>query len=239
MKKNGGKRGAQDILQMRVTGGKFVGRKVRIPNGELEIRPLMDRMRESLFSIIGPLSGASFLDLFAGSGVAGIEAASRGAVHVDLVELDGAKKGVIEANLSIVCLAEPVGFGERGSVSGAPPKGCDVRLYIQDVFEFIEKTHNRYDLVYADPPFPMENKTRIATEVLKKGLLGEDGRFVIHVPADEREEWQSRFEMAGGLGGDISADGASRASSAARAMVLYDTRTYGRNSFLFYKCCRA
>ena len=52
----------------------------------------MDRMRESLFSILGDLSGRSFLDLFSGSGLVGLEAASRGADPVDLVEKDPGKK---------------------------------------------------------------------------------------------------------------------------------------------------
>lgn len=269
---------------MRITGGRFSGRRVIIPEGDLEIRPLMDRMRESLFSIIGPLTGLSFLDLFAGSGIAGIEAASRGAEKVDLVELDGAKKDVIEKNISIA-----------QGVSA-------VRLYIQDVFEFVSKTHNTYDLVYADPPFPLSDKLVIAKDVLKCGLLKDGGRFVIHVPADEASLWGdeiSVFSVAGedsedssiaaggkkcGLGrlrrndsddsnigeidslsvricfrdsddSNIETDGknaevrsdsceASGVCSSAqggnrkdgqRKLVQYDKRTYGRNSFLFYR----
>ena len=67
------------MLTMRITGGRYCGRKVIIPQGELEIRPAMDRMRESLFAILGPLDGISFCDLFSGSGCVGLEAASRGA----------------------------------------------------------------------------------------------------------------------------------------------------------------
>ncbi len=69
---------------MRITGGFYKGRTVVCPPGV--IRPAMDRMRESLFAILGDLTGTSFLDLYAGSGVVGIEAASRGAdvVIVDL-----------------------------------------------------------------------------------------------------------------------------------------------------------
>ena len=82
------------MLTMRITGGKYCGRKVIIPNGELEIRPAMDRMRESLFAILGPLDGVSFCDLFSGSGCVGLEAASRGAKLVHLVEMDRAKKAM-------------------------------------------------------------------------------------------------------------------------------------------------
>ena len=62
----------------------------------------MDRMRESLFSILGPLDGMSFLDLFSGSGCVAIEAASRGASPIHLVEGDRGKKETIEGNLSFV-----------------------------------------------------------------------------------------------------------------------------------------
>ena len=72
---------------MRVTGGRYRGRTVKCPKGV--IRPAMDRMRESLFNILGNISGESFLDLFSGSGVVGIEAASRGAEPVVLVEKTG------------------------------------------------------------------------------------------------------------------------------------------------------
>ena len=71
---------------MRVTGGRYRGRTIKCPKGV--IRPAMDRMRESLFNILGNISGESFLDLFSGSGAVGIDAASRGAEPVLLVEKD-------------------------------------------------------------------------------------------------------------------------------------------------------
>ena len=85
---------------MRITGGKYCRRNVVCPPGV--IRPAMDRMRESLFSILGDLTGCSFLDLFSGSGCVAIEAASRGASQIHLVEMDRGKKATIEKNLSFV-----------------------------------------------------------------------------------------------------------------------------------------
>ena len=74
---------------MRITGGTLCGRIIKCPDGI--IRPAMDRMRESLFSILGDLTGKSFLDMFAGSGILSLEAASRGATKIDLVEKDKLK----------------------------------------------------------------------------------------------------------------------------------------------------
>ena len=85
---------------MRITGGLYRGRTILCPPGE--IRPAMDRMRESLFSILGDISQAPFLDLFSGSGLVGIEAASRGAQPVHLVELDAGKKATILKNIQFV-----------------------------------------------------------------------------------------------------------------------------------------
>ena len=72
---------------MRITGGELRGRIIKCPDGI--IRPAMDKMRESVFSILGDLSGKSFLDLFSGSGTIAIEACSRGADFIELVEKDG------------------------------------------------------------------------------------------------------------------------------------------------------
>ena len=85
---------------MRVTGGIYGGRQVKCPKGV--IRPSMDRMRESVFSILGNMEGLSFLDMFSGSGIIGIEAASRGAEPVVLVEKDFIKKNVIKENIAFV-----------------------------------------------------------------------------------------------------------------------------------------
>ena len=69
---------------MRITGGKLKGRIIKCPDGI--IRPAMDRMRESVFAVIGDLTGKSWLDLFSGSGTIAIDAFSRGATVVQLLE---------------------------------------------------------------------------------------------------------------------------------------------------------
>ncbi|MCQ2397983.1 MAG: RsmD family RNA methyltransferase [Sphaerochaetaceae bacterium] len=179
---------------MRITGGRFCGRRVVIPRGELEIRPAMDRMRESLFSVLGPLDGLSFCDLFSGSGCVGLEAASRGAVLVDLVEMDRSKKATIEKNTEF---AKPY---------------CDIRLFCSDVLKFIPECNRKYDVVYADPPFPMPDKTRLALLVSENKTVNEGGRFVIHIPSSEADLWEERIGN----------------------LTLKDTRIYGRNMVKIY-----
>jgi 16S rRNA (guanine966-N2)-methyltransferase len=158
---------------MRVTGGMYGGRIVKCPPGE--IRPSMDRRRESLFSILGDLHGQSFLDLFAGSGVVGIEAASRGASSVLLIEKDRGKKQVILENLKIV--------------------STDISLWIMDVRRYLNTTKSQWDIVYADPPFPFTGRKDILLQIDKRNILKEDGIIIIHHPStDKWEETVGSFE---------------------------------------------
>ncbi|MDY5931396.1 MAG: 16S rRNA (guanine(966)-N(2))-methyltransferase RsmD [Candidatus Ornithospirochaeta sp.] len=152
---------------MRITGGKYVRRQIQCPPGV--IRPAMDRMRESLFAILGDLSGLSFLDLFSGSGCVAIEAASRGADPVHLVENDRGKKATIEKNLSFV---------EESH-----------RLFMMDADRFILSSPYRYSIVYADPPFPMAGKLELLNKADKSGIVKEGGLFIIHYPEEEEKEW--------------------------------------------------
>ncbi len=121
---------------MRITGGLYRGRTILCPPGV--IRPSMDRMRQSLFSILGDLEGVSFLDLFSGTGILGVEAASRGAEPVLLVEKDPKKKSVIQKNISFV---------ETG-----------IELVISPVERFLRVNQRPWDIVFLDPPFAMEGK---------------------------------------------------------------------------------
>ena len=148
---------------MRVTGGLYGGRIVKCPPGE--IRPSMDRRRESLFSILGNLEGESFLDLFAGSGVVGIEAASRGAEPVLLIEKDRGKKRVIEGNLTIV--------------------KSDISLWLMDVRRYIDTTKLKWDIIYADPPFPFTGREKIIHQIDKKDILSDGGIIILHHPSSD------------------------------------------------------
>ena len=177
---------------MRITGGKYLRRKIICPPGV--IRPAMDRMRESLFAILGDLSGLSFLDLFSGSGIVAIEAASRGADRIDLVEMDRGKKTTIEKNLSFV---------EE-----------EKRLYMTDVMRFISTCPNSYSIVYADPPFNMEDKIGMSRKIALSPLVKSEGLYIIHIPSEEDCLWPDELEGK---------------------LFLTDNRKYGRSMLRFYR----
>ena len=120
---------------MRVVAGRFGGRRLQAPAGR-GTRPTSDRVREALFSILGPLDGARVLDLYAGSGALGIEALSRGAASAVFVEREDAALGVLRANLAALGL-EP----------------AEARVVRGDALRNASSAGGPYDLVLIDPPY--------------------------------------------------------------------------------------
>jgi len=125
----------------------------------------MDRMRESLFAILGDLTGLSFLDLFSGSGVIGIEAASRGADPVVLVEQDSHKRHVILRNIQMV--------------------ETTIRAVTMSAERFIAASRSSFDLIFLDPPFRYEHKEHLLERVAAGKLLAPGGRVLIHYPRED------------------------------------------------------
>ncbi len=160
---------------MRVTGGIYRGRQIACPPGV--IRPSMDRMRTSLFSILGDLSGCSFLDLFSGSGILGIEAASRGARPVVLVEMDRRKRETILKNISFV---EPA-----------------IELVIAPVEAFLARDRRSFDVVFLDPPFNLAGKAAVLDALAGCAILARDGMAILHLHrAEKLETDRPRLELA-------------------------------------------
>jgi 16S rRNA (guanine966-N2)-methyltransferase len=121
----------------RVIAGSARGVRLKAPGPGT--RPLSDRVKQTLFAILEPdLSGAAFLDLFAGSGAAGIEALSRGAASATFVEKDQGAAAVIDANLKATGLAGPAASIVRW-----------------DVVRWLGEAHagELFDLVLVDPPY--------------------------------------------------------------------------------------
>lgn len=126
----------------RIIGGSAGGRRIAAPKGH-HTRPTTDRVREALFSAVeswcGTLSGLRFLDLYAGSGAVGLEAWSRGAGVVTLVESDRRAARLISDN------ARALGFGKADVVCAAVPSMLS------------HPPTAPYDVVYTDPPYPLED----------------------------------------------------------------------------------
>ncbi|PKL09917.1 MAG: 16S rRNA (guanine(966)-N(2))-methyltransferase RsmD [Spirochaetae bacterium HGW-Spirochaetae-7] len=151
---------------MRVTGGTLRGRRIEVPQGAFEIRPAMDRMRESLFSILGPLHGRSFLDLFSGSGIIALEASSRGASPVACVERDRAKLSLLIRNVSMV------------------PERID--CHCVPVERFILRCERSFSIVFCDAPFPYAHKADIVRSIAERGLVERGGLLLVHYPSEEK-----------------------------------------------------
>ena len=150
----------------RVIAGEAGGRRLAVPDGR-DTRPTSDRAREGLFSTIvsmlGSLAGTRVLDLFAGSGAVGLEALSRGADHVLLVEQGARATRVIRENIEAMGIpgaALAADRVERVLARGPAPAGG------QDGAE-----GGRYDVVFADPPYALADAA--VSQVLS--LLADQG----------------------------------------------------------------
>ena len=148
---------------MRITGGILSGRQVKIPEGI--IRPAMDRMRESVFAALGDLSGLSFLDIFSGSGIIALEAASRGAVYIDAVEMDPLKRKILLENVKI----SPVRINCRF---------MSAELYVR-------RAKKAFDIIFCDPPFPYKYKQTLIKEIALSPLVSSGSRLLLHRPKEE------------------------------------------------------
>ena len=151
---------------IRVIAGAAGGRRLAVPGG-VSARPTSDRAREGLFgtvvSEIGSLTGKNVLDLYAGSGAVGLEALSRGARDVLMVESDAQAVAVIRANIETVGL-----------------EGARVTRDRVERLLASQGRPDRYDLVFADPPYAMTTAavTRVLT-LLTDGWLAHDALVVV------------------------------------------------------------
>lgn len=121
---------------MIITGGKYKGRKVLAPD-EKVTRPTLSKVRQGVFNVlfseIGDFEGKSFLDLFGGSGIMGLEALSRGFEDVIVFEKNPKVAQILKKNYSTL--------------------GLKPTLKIGDSLKFLEKLDRKFDVIYIDPPY--------------------------------------------------------------------------------------
>jgi 16S rRNA (guanine966-N2)-methyltransferase len=151
---------------MRIIAGSRRGHGIAAPKGK-ETRPTSDRVRESMFSLIGPVDDAVVLDLFSGSGALGLEALSRGARSCTFVESSRDACKVIEANV------------DKLRLTGA-------RVVCMSVTQALRQESRLYDLILLDPPYAMFSSFQPLLAERLPALLSEDG--VVVVETDQREE---------------------------------------------------
>lgn len=147
---------------MRIVAGSRKGARIFAPKGGT--RPTADRVREAAFNLIGPVDGASVLDLFAGSGAMGLEALSRGAASCVFVESDPGACRAIDRNLA------------KLGLPGA-------RIVREDALRFLARERSRYDLVLVDPPYEMVESLLMPLATHLPRVLAEDGVLVFETSA--------------------------------------------------------
>jgi 16S rRNA (guanine966-N2)-methyltransferase len=147
---------------IRIIAGRYRGRRIKVASRP-GLRPTPDRVRETLFNWLGQwLDGQSCLDLFAGSGALGFEAASRGAARVVMLESDGAAFAALEAARAAIGMQA-------------------VQLVKGDAFDYLERGHERFDVVFLDPPF-RQNALPAVLDGLER-RLNHGARVYVEAPA--------------------------------------------------------
>lgn len=158
--------------------GRYGGRRLRAPRGRTT-RPTSERVREALFSMLGDISGAHVLDLFAGSGALGIEALSRGARRSVFVERDRTALAVLRANLAALELDDEQAEVRREDAEAA--------------LQTAGKRRETYDLVLIDPPYGRASELRSRLDEGLEGLIAPRGRVVVE--SDRRHPLRLRLPL--------------------------------------------
>jgi 16S rRNA (guanine966-N2)-methyltransferase len=172
---------------VRIISGKFKGRRI-FPPKNLPVRPTTDMSKEALFNVLNnhfSFEGLKILDLFAGTGNISFEFASRGSDNITSVDADfGCVKFIKQ-------VAEEYDF--------------NIAAMRSDVFKFLEKNTNSYDIIFADPPYALDQKTfeNIVTLVFKQDLLREDGMMIIEHSKYTKLDHLIHFSFKKSYGGSI------------------------------------
>ncbi len=148
---------------MRVITGKYKGRHFDVPRS-FKARPTTDFAKENVFNVLNSYvdwdEGPTALDLFSGTGSITLELLSRGCSQVVSVEKERLHHGFIKGFL------EKLGDNNGIAICG-------------DVFKYVSRCNEKFDIVFADPPYQLENLADLPDIVLDRGLIKEDGVFVL------------------------------------------------------------
>lgn len=172
---------------MRIISGKYKGRRISPPKN-LPVRPTTDMSKEALFNVLNNhfnFSELKILELFAGTGSISYEFASRGCTPILCVD------------------------GDMGCVNfikkTAKEFDFDITALKSDVFKFLEKHKGTYDIIFADPPYGMEQKDfeKIVELIFENELLDEEGMLVVEHSKYTKLEQMSNFSFQKNYGGSV------------------------------------
>jgi len=162
--------------QLRIIAGHWRSRKLAFPQQE-NLRPTPDRVRETLFNWLqAEVPGSCCLDMFAGSGALGFEAASRGAGEVVMIEQDRVAASALTRNISLL-------------------DADNIQLVIADAVDWLKNNQREFDIVFLDPPYKAGLLGKCC-EILESGQsLAENAKIYLeHAPGDHRivipESWE-------------------------------------------------
>jgi 16S rRNA (guanine(966)-N(2))-methyltransferase RsmD len=158
---------------MRIISGKYGGRRVSPPARMPHTRPTTDIAKEGLFNILQnniDFEGLKTLDLFGGTGSISYELASRGAANQTIVEKDPAMYDFIQKT--------------AGSF------GLNPRVIKMDVFKYLDACTDKFDFIFAGPPYALEIIDELPRKIIQLGLLEQNGMFVLeHTPRNNYESF--------------------------------------------------
>ena len=156
--------------KVRVIGGKWRGRIISFPSN-ISLRPTPNRVRETVFNWLGQdMSGKVCLDLFAGSGAMGIEAASRGSEHVVMVESNRKVYSILQSSLQKL-------------------RADQIELLMMDALKFIISDQRLFDMIFLDPPYQLGLLPKVLN--LLPSHLTQDGLIYLEAgnSFEPNEDW--------------------------------------------------
>jgi len=161
---------------MRIIAGTLRGRRLNPPT-TLPVRPTTDMARESLFNILNnyvDYEECSVLDLFAGTGAVSLEFISRGAKDVTSIDINAQCTDFIKST------------AKQFNVN-------NIHVVRSDVFELIKRAYKKFDIIFADPPYALENLQQLPDLIFEHDMLSEDGIFVLEHPREYQFELHPHF----------------------------------------------
>jgi len=165
------------VFEMRVIAGTARGMKLKAPKG-MQVRPTADRVKEALFSILGPrIPGAYFIDLYAGSGAIGIEALSRGAKYCIFVENKRTNIALIKENIT------KTGLAGKTMVICADALKTIKSLALENI---------KADLLFMDPPYDLIDIGAIVDSALELNIVSDSG-LIVAEHAFSNRQWADKF----------------------------------------------